>query len=1433
MAELSQQPSVFDPNRSVVLGAPPEVASPPAIFDPSRSTPLGLPNETILNERTGEVIEAPPGSIARIGQIFSRGLDKGDADTRISKLYYELFLGNDTPSIRAEIARLRKQSGGAIKTKSILEEIFRATAQQLPVLKEIFGQAAIRGAQGAITFGTVGLAFAGIGVVPGFFSGLGAGALTGTIEAAFVLETGESFAEISEFKDNNGKRVHPTAARIGAVMAGALSAGLEVVPMTLLFRLVPGSKNVIAKLGDKALKSLKIPTGKTAFRKLILNISAIMVVESITEGTQEAIKIAAGEIVKATSDREFKRISADDALDRVAHATIEALKATPLIATGFSVPRYATDVVQGRIERAARPNTKQEKVKDLTNETADSITAKLRKAPVSEDLKTYDVGTLNETEKGELRQAGIEIADNGTIVAEDAELIAAESQRRTDFYKKQETAHSKAADRGEAAALRKVARGRIRELDEVVKTIDQRVDDTMESISLAEKAGTSTKRLYNRVNSLLKKREILDEERANLLTSDTMLAKTREALKATDKPIKLKGAELIRAERRIAQARERALQKGVREGIRLAKTDVAAAQKAAIDAINKSNLDEADKGKFLNIIRNITNAEQLQRALPKIQNRINKLVEKSRRKTLMRKLKKAVKTSKVKRNKGKFGPEVQAVLDTVRNAFNLTPEVAQERLEARAEAGTMEIPTPIEALENRVLALRSDAATTNLVELEQLLETVVALRELGKGIRKAYILGKLETSAALRKEFLELIGDERVGETDAQRRGRELLAAIEVKTFMGMSAAWWNKIKRVMRSSDKERVDTLVDRLTLFDESRAYDRGKESAVKRFTELILAALNTTSERAAWKKLVADETELLNMGQFTHSDGVTRLLDVETRAELRKRVMELKDPTLRESFLAEKGNAYTEEIITALEDQMSEQDWRLVDAQLEFYEEYYQRINEVYRRVHGFNLPKIEFYSPVKREFADKTRDEFMKGIIYRGGVAPGSLKSRKPNIRAIRAIGDLTVLHSHISEMEYFIAYAEKVQELNHVVGDKEVQTRILRVFGKDLLQTINTDLDHFSKRGVQNSIAGEKIFQTLMRNFSFAQLGAKPQIGLKQLASFAAYAEDVSAFEFSKGIVKFFANPRKALRLLNESELFRKRGINIDHDYQALLADKSFFNVVGNNPRLAAILMIPIKFGDKGAIAIGGYAHYLAKLKQNGGDKKAALRDVERLTVRTQQSTDVDQMSELQRTSSLIRVMTQFMSSANALTRAEYNAIVDKSAGRIDNREFAKRIIILHAIIPGVIQLIANGFSWHSEDQLRASLLGTLNGIFIFGDLADSAFRYMFEGEGGLFDLESRHPLGFFTDFLLAIDDFAENGVAWEDFVEGTKAIDRMLKAGGALTGVPILTLINEMRGVIRVMKGAARGDDETVKAGIAGMLGYSSYTIDEKILAP
>lgn len=1404
-------------------------------FDLGSAQSLSMPAEQVYVEKTGETVEVPAGSSNTLSEIWSKGLDKGGDETTLSKLYFEQFSGNDNPLIQKEIKRLQKLTHGKIKTDGLLGEILRATSTQVGgSLKEMMFNAAKRGGQGAVAGGITGLAFAGVGTVPGFFAGLTSGAIAGPIETAFILETGSLFNEIRGFKDGKGKNIDINVARMGAVLGGSLSAGMEALPVGMVLRLVPGAKTAITRMGLKATDKIKIPTNPKAFRNFLVNVSSIVAAETATEGGQEIVQIAAGELAKNVSPEDFKPITGQEAVERVTQSMEEALKAAPLLGAGFSTPRLAQDLAAGKGEKPT-VDPKAQKIKAIDTEVVDRVTEKIRNSPISDDMKTFDA-KLTVEEEEILADAGVQVAPDGSIPVSDAELVAAESMRRTDAYEMMVSQSQTTAEREEAQVLRKVSRERIKKLDKDVAALDQRVDDTLETINERKAQGKPTKALDNRITAMLAKREAMDKERSDLLTAETPLEVRKQEANATDQTIEVKGVELVKAKAREAKAVARSINKALTKGVQLAKKDVKAAQDAAIKAIQNSGLSKEDISDFMVAVRNIQSAAQFAKAMPRIQNRINQKLNKRRAQKATGLLKAALKRTKVKNNKGKFGPEIQEILDMARKAMAETKDSAIEKIVA--SDSTTEIPSPEAAFRNRILAFKADPNATDVEVIEQLLEDVVNLMTLGKNIRTSSVLRKKAESAATREELLELVGPEREGETDRQRIRREWFARLEAKTFLNLSGAWWNKLSRVMRSSDKARVDAMVNKLSLYIENRAFDRGVARSVERFTELAMATGDYKSERALLKKMAKDETTNLHLGEYLHADGVRRLIssDIKTRAQLRKRVMELRDPTIKESLMAEKGNAYTDEIVQVLENEMTEEDMRLVEAQLEFYNEYYDRINETYRKTNGINLPKVEFYSPVRRRLGKdgEVQEEFLTGMIsmYRGGVAPSALKSRKTNIHRVKTSGDLAVLHSHINEMEYFIAYAEKLQALNNTVGHEDVQNHIERVFGSDILDTLNSDLDYFSKKGVNVSVTGEKLFTTLMRNFSFAQLGAKPQIGLKQLASFAAYSQDVKASDFTAGMVKFASNPRAALEVLQQSELFAKRGMNIDRDYQALLSDTGFLNVMGKNPTLATIMMLPIKYGDKAAIALGGYAHYHAMLKKNGGDKTAAIRSMETLTVRTQQSSDIDQISELQRTSSLLRIMTQFMSSANALTRAEYSAIIERKSGRISRKEFAKRIAVYHVIIPTTIQFIANGFTWDNEDQLKASLLGTLNGMFIIGDLMEMGAGYIADGMDGVFDLQTRHPASFVTDILKAVDEFAEDGISFEDFTEGTKSIERMAKGVGAMFGVPVNTIMNELRGFGQTIDGLVNGKEDDIKEGGALMLGYSPYIIDEKILA-
>lgn len=861
-----------------------------------------------------------------------------------------------------------------------------------------------------------------------------------------------------------------------------------------------------------------------------------------------------------------------------------------------------------------------------------------------------------------------------------------------------------------------------------------------------------------------------------------------------------------------------------KEGARLAKQDVKASQEAIINLIDSAKLRPADKAKFIRSIKNINSAEKARKELPKIRKRVESLLKADAVRKLRSEISKSLKKTKVKkqsgRPKGKYTPEIQTQLNELYRIDKLTKEEANLELEKAFSID--EIPTPEQRTRIAMLMAKAEASEASV---ESLTDLAINVKTLIQGGRNVNLYLQSVRDADVERDAQTLI--DLIGEVEPKENytwyddAKTALKQKSANLFNNWAGTLETKLLTAFDSKDNKAVTTFVNnQASLFRESRAFDKGKTEQVLDIENRILDA-SGMSRKELQKRMYKDTSTMIDLGNMVHADGKTRRVQM-TRAEARKRWMEFQDDSLRDTLLDEKGNRYTEEIESAIEAALDEQDIAIAQAQLEFYNEYYDRVNVVYRKLYGVDLPKIEFYSPIRRAAFDTETSEFLQGIATQGSVAPASTKSRTNSRSEILAAGDLEVMMSHIYEMEYFIAYAEKVNHMRRVFGKPEVQRALKDKMGDEFVRSINKDIDYFSGKGAQNSFLGEKALRALVRNFGFAQLAAKPQIGIKQLTSFPAMVSDVSAKDFAEGLAVFARNPKKALETLNESQFFKDRGMAIDKDFKALTEDKHFLNIMGKSPGLLKFLMLPIKYGDKGAIAFGGYGHYYAQRKA-GMSHEQALESFARLANKTQQSSDIDQLSQLQQRNDVIsQVLTQFMSSPNALARAEYRAIVNAAKGRISKAEFAKQFFVYHFLIPNLFQLAANGFDFDEKDQLKASLLGTANGVFLFGDILETVVSKAVTGE--YFDSTIRHPIEFIGELMDFVENIAQGDIEISDFWEGGKELNAGLKAVSAATGVPLATIQTEVQGAVDVFEG-------DIVEGTYKMLGYSPWIIDNKVL--
>jgi len=564
----------------------------------------------------------------------------------------------------------------------------------------------------------------------------------------------------------------------------------------------------------------------------------------------------------------------------------------------------------------------------------------------------------------------------------------------------------------------------------------------------------------------------------------------------------------------------------------------------------------------------------------------------------------------------------------------------------------------------------------------------------------------------------------------------------------------------------------------------------------------------------------DAQEFTIGDFINAEGDKVTLKM-TKAEARKFIMEYSDPTLRETFHT--GMAFTDDMVKAVLDTLTAQDRTFIKMQMEFYRTYYDRVNAVYREVQGVDLPFNELYSPIRREGVeapDGLYGAFLDEVSYRRKVSAGSLKDRVKNIRRIAKQSDVNILERHIADMEHYIAWVEKIRDLNAIFKNPNVRAVINAHHSPSMLFTIDRFINDFTRGGIE-SAQNMKRLDKFRGTYTRSVLAAKASITIKQLTSQVAYAEVMPVVDYAKNTLRFWASPIKNYKFLKKNSVwFKERTGNMERDIKTAMKMKEY-SAYRKKQSFLDSLMLNVTIGDQGAIAIGGWAYYTYLVEKKGMSHENAIREFEIFSERTQQSSDLSLLSDWQRGGPLAKILTSFMSAPNLYLRKELGAIRNLLAGRGSKLKHAKTIVIYHFIIPMLFQLTADAFDWDEDNQKRAVVLGPLNGFFALGD----GIEKMLSMALGVRAFPTQIAiLSVFDDmgkFLNeAFEWIAEGDMTDEDFYRATQGLAGAL---GAVTGIPMKQAVNQLK----------TGDDfldgEYEKA-LKGLIGYSPYTIEQSV---
>lgn len=644
----------------------------------------------------------------------------------------------------------------------------------------------------------------------------------------------------------------------------------------------------------------------------------------------------------------------------------------------------------------------------------------------------------------------------------------------------------------------------------------------------------------------------------------------------------------------------------------------------------------------------------------------------------------------------------------------------------------------------------------------------------------------------------------------------------------------------------------LLDTLSMNDERT--QTGK-SAISQDLEMFEAEQKKYAGIAADSELISQKLEKALSGTMNNAQSVTHYMNTEldkkvviewsglidpkernpkyqkwqpfkrtfTKDQLIDIYMKSLDDDTREIMINDPVNQYNQAFLNKVKDELTTDDLAVADAIFKFYNENYERFNAFYEEHFGMSLPKSKYYTPRAMSVDGVTIDD--KTTHGYASFSGAKKRVAVAGTGVINIQGAFRALNKYINQQNHYMGYMDKLTDINAVLANKDVKNIINSLFGAEMNKRIAYEINNLANNGNDKVDAWGKFWNKLRANYAKSVLAVKPSLAIKQLTSFPAYWENVGTKDFIAGVADFFAHPKEAIKTLGGTTLMKTRGTDIIRDFDQISKSDLFTKMKKAKGKIKwnDLLMFNIKFGDRGAIYMGGWALYKSELNKNlkagMSEKEAkakALEAFERITDETQQSGRLSQQSYMQSNSAL-RAFTMFTSSQNQYLRKEINAIRGLVTGRMSKAKAAKTIFIYHVLLPVFFQVVSDGFRWDKDNDLRAAVLGSLNGWFILNKVLENVYNWITDN-GNMF--KTRMSVRDLVPFWGSVEDLKNDLLKFADDEMELEDVLDVIKPIGEVTGLPLKYAKDVVENA-----GEYADDGEYFKEGLL-WLGWSPYSL-------
>lgn len=730
------------------------------------------------------------------------------------------------------------------------------------------------------------------------------------------------------------------------------------------------------------------------------------------------------------------------------------------------------------------------------------------------------------------------------------------------------------------------------------------------------------------------------------------------------------------------------------------------------------------KAALMGNIQRVKDADSFEKVLADVRMRAAGYIEQEQKQLNRNIINDILRRSKPKeRKKQNFNYEHNKLFEELREYNKLTQEQAKEKLQAIYETLDEEI-SPAEMIKRSFIQYKATGLKSSSDVLEALARDLSSLYNDAINER----LDTLEKKGKERNAKIESLLNYIKGTKKVNKADQLLLKFTNLESNMaelfGKEWAEQHEMETVLLHQEIEQSKKINSAL---DEAKSiYGVEKKSD---FTKLMAEKSQENDDWVLYGINGAAEGSQEKMSTM-------KLVDLYLGA---------KNPRTREqlNYLYEQFDREGNQITTQIDDMLGyldEKDKAFGDMLQRRVNERYEAENKIYVKLYGIDMPKQESYWMRSSHKSERELMDVKKFMDI--DALPGFMKERAktPFIYPENAWKKFA---SRMVDSVYMTEVFEKYKDIYDIVHSNRIKNAIINKYDDKRYESLNQSLKEISLGGVsKNYNEIENIINKAISNWVVSKISISDSVFVKQLASFTNYAENMPVLEFVQGVGEFLANPAKAIKFMREFD-----GEFLDYRLSSGMQNEVLSKIISDSGKgysrysnlyqaYLEKITIPVRYGDVGAIYLGGYARVKNLLKE-GKSLEEARKIFEHETLRAQQSGNPASTATFQK-NPIFRLFTAFKNTQLQYLRKLQDSAIQYRRGEISGAQLGKiwgNYMFIQSIL---YQLLTNlwGYLWNDDDEelklwedvwMRV-FISPIGGLPVLGDVAEGMFGERFYG---------------------------------------------------------------------------------------------------------